>query len=129
MKAYRPSRYGGPEVQEMLAQMEAREARVAVYERRVQDGLPVFDSPQGPEWAGIRRGLDADRPDGYRIIWQHVETGRTEIGLYTFPSLEVARTVARAMDALWPEIRHWPIAAREVAERRPAGASAYGPGA
>jgi hypothetical protein len=29
---------------------------------------------------------------------------------YVLPSLDIARKVALAMDALWPHMQHWPIA-------------------
>lgn len=45
----------------------------------------------------------------YKIAWRHTGTTRVIIGQITFPSLEAAADVARAMDIAWPETSHWPV--------------------
>ena len=89
---------------------------MSVYQRRVQDGKPLFDEPEDmSSWQDVRVGEDAARQEtGYRIVWEYTDTGRVAVGQYVYGSLEVARAVAQAMDALWPDVRHRAVAARDV---------------
>jgi hypothetical protein len=71
-------------------------------------------------WPTVRTGHDTPRQaTGYRIVWEHRDTGRVVVGQYTYASHEVAKAVADAMDSLWPAIRHRPISARDAVKAPP----------
>ena len=93
-----------------------------MYQRLAEHGVPLFDEAGTPgSWPKVRTGHDTARRDtGYRLVWEYLETGRVVVGQYIYGSLEVARVIAQAMDALWPEVRHRPVAACDLAES-PAG--------
>jgi hypothetical protein len=114
MRAFRPSRFeeceaSGPNL------AETKEARIFMYQRLAEQGVPLFDDVGAPvSWPEVREGQDASRREaGYRLASECLETGRVTLDQYTFPSHEVARMVAIAMDALWPKIHHRPVPAKE----------------
>lgn len=115
MRACRPSRFGECEMRER-EQMEDKEARMTLYQRLAEHGAPLFDERnEFGRWPEVHAGHDADRQEtGYRLRSECLDTGRVTMGQYTFASLEAARAVAIAMDALWPNIRHRAVPAREV---------------
>lgn len=91
---------------------------MTLYQQRAQDRRPLFEDPaEASGWPEVRTGPDSDRrATGYRLVWEYPETGRVVVGHYVYASLELARAIARAMDALWPEVRHRAIAACDPAD-------------
>jgi hypothetical protein len=80
--------------------------------------------------------LDAHKGEimRYRIARKHSGTTEVIVEKYVFPSLKVARVVARAMNAAWPETQHWPVDSEndagkqsdDFAAKQPADAVAEG---
>jgi hypothetical protein len=96
-------------------------------QQRAHDGCPPSDEPTATSaWPRILTGHDeVRRHTGYRLVWEYLETDRVVVGQYIYASLELARAIAQAMDALWPKVRHRPVPACDLAEL-PAGPAAKG---
>ena len=53
----------------------------------------------------------------FRVAWRHSTSGTVSVGKMSFSTYPAAAEFAQAMNALWPDVPHWPIPADDAGSR------------